>query len=339
MNSKAPAGALALVAFAWMLAGGSTLRAGAAGQAVDVTGTLILDVTIDTGAGTPSVLAQAQQEAEAPSLASVLAAAGQYVTEFRDQLSGIVAEERYRQQASTPTQDARGFLGFQDQRRGLRSDFLLVRPEGADRFVEYRDVFEVDGGPVRDRQERLTGLFLNASRSAASQIQAITIESARYNIGAITRTLNTPTLALVLLYPDYQPHMTFSRSTDTKPSLDLQMDERGNSSDVWVIEFAESGVQTLVRGQGGTSLPAEGRFWIEAASGVVVASELIVDDPDVSALVDVRYALEPDIGVRLPVEMRERYRDQHGSRVEGTATYTNFRQFQVQVEESTPLRD
>ena len=339
MNSTAPAGALALVVFGSMLAGGSSLRAGDVGRAVDVTGTLIRDVTTDSGLGRLGMFAQARQVVEAPSLASVLAAAGDYVIDFRDQLSGIVSEERYRQRASTPAQDARGFLVFQNQRRGLRSDFLLVRPDGADRFVEYRDVFEVDGGPVRDRQERLTGLFLNASRSAASQIQVIIMESARYNLGAITRTLNIPTLALVLLYPDYQPHVTFSRTTDTKPSLDLQMDERGNSNDVWVVDFAERRVPTLVRGQGGTSLPAQGRFWIEAASGVVVASELMVDDPDVSALVDVRYALDPDIGVRVPVEMRERYRDRHGSRVEGTATYTNFRQFQVQVEESAPFRD
>ena len=123
------------------------------------------------------------------------------------------------------------------------------------------------------------------------------MESARHNIGTITRTLNTPTLALVLLYPDYQPHVTFSRTTDTTPFLDLQMEEPGHSTDVWVVDFDERGVRTLVRGQRGTFLPAEGRFWIEATSGVVIASELIVEDPDVSALVDVRYVLEPDVGV------------------------------------------
>ena len=339
MNSTAPAGALALVAFASMLAGGSTLRGGATGRAVDVPGTLILDVTTGTRGGTPRVFAQAQQEIEAPSLASVLAAAGQYVTEFRDQLSLIVAEERYRQRASTPTQPVRGFAGFEDQRRELRSDFLLVRPESADQFVEYRDVFEVDGRPVRDRQERLTDLFLNPSRAARSQVRTIVIESARYNIGTIYRTLNTPTLALVLLYPAYQPRVAFSRTTASTPSLDLEMDERGRSTDVWVIEFTESGVETLVRGQRGNALPAEGRFWIEPASGVVVASELIVDDADVSGLVSVRYALDPDIDARVPVEMRERYRDRRGSRIDGTATYTRFRRFQVQVDESAPVRD
>ena len=325
MNSRAHVGTLALVVFLSMLAGGSTLRAGGTGRAGDVTGSLILDVPTGAAAGTLRASAQAQQEADVPTLASVLAAAGQYVTEFRDRLSGIVAEERYRQRASTRSQV---------QRRELRSDFLLVRPKGADRLVEYRDVFEVDGRPVRDRQERLAGLFLNPSRSASSQMDAITIESARYNIGAITRTLNTPTIALVLLHPDIQPNVTFSRTTDTTPSLDLQVEEPGHSTDVWVVEFAERGVQTLVRGLRGTSLPAEGRFWIEATSGAVVASELIVEDPEVSALIDVRYVLEPDVGVRVPDEMRERYRGRAGDRVEGTATYSNFRRFLVQAEES-----
>ena len=165
-------------------------------------------------------------------------------------------------------------------------------------------------------------------------MDAIAIESARYNIGAITRTLNTPTIALILLYPDVQPHVRFSRTTDRTPSLDLQMEEPGHSTNVWVVEFAERGVQTLVRGPRGTFLPAEGRFWIEATSGAVVASELIVEDRDVSALIDVRYVLEPDVGVRVPDEMRERYRDRAGDRVEGTATYGNFRRFLVQAEES-----
>ena len=334
INSRAHLGTLALGVFLSMLAGGSTVRAGGTGPAGDVTGSLILDVPTGATAGTLRAFAQAQQEADVPTLASVLAAAGQYVTEFRDRLSGIVAEERYHQRASTRAQTAGSFRTGRVQRRELRSDFLLVRPKGADRLIEYRDVFEVDGRPVRDRQERLADLFLNPSRSARSQMHAITIESARYNIGAITRTLNTPTIALVLLDPDIQPHVRFSRTTDTTPSLDLQMEEPGRSTDVWVVEFAERGMETLVRGPRGNFLPAEGRFWIEATSGAVVASELIVEAPDVSALIDVRYVLEPDLGVRVPDEMRERYRHRAGDHVEGTATYGNFRRFLVQAEDS-----
>ena len=50
--------------------------------------------------------------------------------------------------------------------------------------------------------------------------------------------------------------------------------------------------------------------------------------------IDVEYEVEPSIGLLVPVVMRERYeirRDQ--SRVDGEATYSRFRQFQVKVDE------
>ena len=50
--------------------------------------------------------------------------------------------------------------------------------------------------------------------------------------------------------------------------------------------------------------------------------------------VDVQYQEEASLGLLVPIEMRERYdvrRD--SSRVDGTATYGRFRQFQVKVDE------
>ena len=94
----------------------------------------------------------------------------------------MVAEEHYDQSAEGPPRGG--------QRRELRSDFLLVRPAGFDWFLEYRDVIEIDGRLVQDRQDRLTDLFLSPSSSAHIQAQAITVASARHNIGGITRTLN-----------------------------------------------------------------------------------------------------------------------------------------------------
>src|ERR1700736_2555267 len=92
--------------------------------------------------------------AEEPSLATVMQRASAYVVEFQRQLSSIVAEEVY-------VQDIVKQPGFvTGSHRELRSDLLLIRPAGADRYVEFRDVFAVDGNPVRDRQDRLTALFL-----------------------------------------------------------------------------------------------------------------------------------------------------------------------------------
>src|SRR5450755_2760508 len=90
--------------------------------------------------------------AQEPALATVLQRAAAYVADFHHQLAGIVLEEHYVQDVRL-TVDPR-FSGAAIPRvthRVLTSDLLLLRPVGADRYVEYRDVFEVDGKPVRDR--------------------------------------------------------------------------------------------------------------------------------------------------------------------------------------------
>jgi hypothetical protein len=93
-----------------------------------------------------------------PSLAAVLQRAAVYVANFQKQLSGIVAEESYEQHIRKQG-SGDPLVG----RRRLKSDLLLVRPVGSSRYVEFRDVFEVDGRAVRDRQDRLTKVFVFAS--------------------------------------------------------------------------------------------------------------------------------------------------------------------------------
>ena len=279
--------------------------------------------------------------AQEPALIEVLARAGEYVTRFSETLSGAVAEERYDQFTTIPT--ARGFSRFPNDggeriRRRLRSDYLLVRPIGADRYYGFRDVFEVDGRPVRDREERLSKLFLSPSASSDAQIQGILSDSARYNIGDVRRNFNVPTLALLFLASEYRPRFRYERAAADGPGLGLERPEEGGEQ--WVVAYREEWPTTLIRGRGRSNLPAAGRFWIEAATGRVLASELNVEDSELSAVIAVRYAVDARLGHLVPAEMRERYENhRQGTRVDGTATYSGFRRFQVQVTESEPFRD
>lgn len=96
----------------------------------------------------------------------------------------------------------------------------------------------------------------------------------------------------------------------------------------------------MIRGRDGRNLPAEGRFWIEPATGRVLVTELIIDDAAVDATITVRYEADDAMGHLVPVEMRERYNNHRGgSRIDGTATYGRFRRFQVQVVESSRFRE
>jgi hypothetical protein len=275
-----------------------------------------------------------------PSVETVLSRAADYVANFNRQLSGIVAEEFYIQEVRQ--RQPSGAIA-QSRRRELRSDFLLVLPDGADRYVEFRDVFQVDGNAVRDRDERLTKLFLSPDPNV-DQMREVIEESARHNIGDIPRNINTPMLPLYFLLPAQQPRFKFERSKKRTPNLTGYEAPRGGTAnfrvttDVWVIEFEETRRATVIRTNEGRDFPAAGRYWIEPDTGTVLMTELIMDRGSVRAVIDVSYESELLLGFRVPVEMRERY-DARGARIDGVARYGKFRQFQVRTDENIQTRD
>jgi hypothetical protein len=266
--------------------------------------------------------------AQTPSLDEVLKRSAAYVSEFRKQLSGIVAEETYRQEISNT---GRVYNAFQvNPPRTLKSDLLLIKPSDANRYVELRDVFEVDGKPVRTRQSRLEDALREPSSQANTTIQSIITESARYNIGSITRNVNTPLMALQFLEQEYQPRFKFKHVEKDHPVFkDANADANETpvfrvATEMWTIEYQERRRNTVIRTLEGRDLPAHGRFWINPSNGSVLISELIVDGGGVIATVTVSYQSEPLMGFLVPIEMRESY-VRYGERITGRAAYGRFR--------------
>ena len=290
---------------------------------------------------TALALALALTAAAEPALGDVLARAAAYVADFERQLSGIVAEERYQQVVTF----ARTRRPAGPSHRELRSDLLLVKPPGADDWFQFRDVFEVDASPVRDRNERLVKLFIDRPPTLREQIAGILAESARYNIGSLMRTVNTPILPLQILEAKNQPRFTFKRIGDAAPARMTREAPAppGHfrlSAEVWVVHYAEQRDGTLIRTTAGRDLPARGRFWIEPATGRVLMTELLLESRDVRGAIDVNYQSEPLVGLLMPIEMRERYDHQRdGSTIDGFATYGHFRQFQVNVSERFLIKE
>jgi len=278
--------------------------------------------------------------AQEPALETVLQRAAAYVADFHLNLAGVVAEERYVQVVKA---FAKGAVPLANPSRAeLHSDLLLVRPASGGEWTEFRDVFAVNGNPVRDRSDRLMRLFLDGSPSAREQIGKIMDESARFNIGDIQRNINTPVFALQILEPANQSRFTFKRSRNARPDTfsreDTPTGTFRTSTEIWVVEFHEKQRGTIIRAQQLKDLPAQGRFWIEPSTGRVLMSELIASNRSVSATVDVSYQSEPLVGFLVPVEMRENYHDRRGARIEAVATYGRFRQFQVNVDEQFLLK-
>ena len=266
-----------------------------------------------------------------PPLGAILERAGAYVLAFDARFSNVVSEERYIQNAvstgvggGSPSPHAGAFAesgGVAKIRRELVSDFLLVRTPAAEIWIPFRDVFEVDGKPVRNRGDRLTKLFLQPPETAIQQAQRIVGESARYNIG-LNRTINIPVLALAALRPTNQPRFTFKRGGEDKSI----------GPGVFVIEYREHATPTIITGLLGRDMFAHGRFWIEAATGRIVRTELLVEDVRLRASIATRYRRDEIFNLDVPYEMREEYILANGSRVDGVATYGNFRKFDVSVD-------
>jgi len=263
-----------------------------------------------------------------PPLAIVLQRAADYVTTFHARLSRIVAEERYTQKAETIwTGTPNGATKWSE--RTLVSDLMLVKPAGADDWLQYRDVFEVDGERVRDRAERLPSLLADRSLSAAAQVERIRRESARYNIGSIERDVNVPVLAMRFLSPANQPRFTFRRAADrSTATASIAPDAAGAfrvTAEVWAIDYEEVRKPTLIHTLRNKDLPARGRFWIDPDTGRVLMTELRAGDKNVRGTIDVSYQSEPLMGLLVPIEMREEYFDRSGAHITGVATYGRFR--------------
>ncbi|HEU0092180.1 MAG TPA: hypothetical protein VFS78_08715, partial [Vicinamibacteria bacterium] len=151
-------------------------------------------------------------------LAPILERAGRYVLEYEKKFQDLVAEETYTQwtrradtrpivtavegtvpavgvavncSVSDTPKDRGGIALPFSCRRTAKADVVFVRQAGAVPWGSFRDVYEVDGKKVREREPRLEQLFSRTpSASAEPQARGLTEDSdQRYNIGPALRNL------------------------------------------------------------------------------------------------------------------------------------------------------
>src|SRR5262245_10862015 len=99
-----------------------------------------------------------------------------YVANYMNEFSLIVCEELQVQTMVRPN-------GKVAKTRRLVSDLAFLKIGNSLLHQVFRDVIAVDGKAVRNRDDRLKKLFLEGSKTALEQSQAIAKESGRYNLG------------------------------------------------------------------------------------------------------------------------------------------------------------
>ncbi len=252
-----------------------------------------------------------------PELDAVVARASEYITGYFREFKNVVAEEDYTQtnMAVRPAEIRR-----------TRSDFLLAMAPDGKSIVPFRDVFEVDGLAVRDREDRLRKLFLEAAPAdAMDAAKRVQNEGARYNLVSTRTTVNIPTLALTLLVEPFLDSVAFRRGRE----------ETVEGVRVLRVDFEEVSSPTAIYAPTtGEDIPSAGSFWIDPLTGRVLKTYLRADDEKNSLSLDstVTYKRSDALGLWVPSEMRETYR-LRGFSIEGRASYSNFRSFQVKTQQ------
>ena len=257
------------------------------------------------------VLWPAPSSAQSADAQHVIDRATQYVRQFVSGFVNVVAEERYVQTAN-PNNPGPG-----PRRRVLLSDFLLVKGETSD-WHQFRDVREVDGRPVADRDRRLTELFLQPWSTAVQQAARIANDGARYNLANVG-SINFPLVAMALFQPHYRQRI----------ELSVGRLERDAGRQLRVIAFRESNQPSTIIGGG----RAMGRAWVDDATGRIMKTELELRSParKFAYTITTSFVFDERLKLAVPAEMRDSYPSLLD--MTGVATYGNFRSFQVRTTE------
>ena len=287
----------------------------------------------------------------APKADDLVARAGLYVVEYGQQLSLVIGVERYAQWMQNADQ-VRPLV------RNLVSEFALVRV--GDDWLGFRDVVELDGKAVGDRQDRLQKLFLESPTTAVQSSRGIADASARYNLGPLQRNFNVPTTALFFLHPTNRPRFSFKSEGE----------ETVEGVRVVKVRYKEDRKPTIIRTSAGKDMPVKGMLWIDPAGGRVFKTTMELEADALmtggssgmadnrfeeafrgsarpafaerraksSVSIMVSYKTDPQLALLVPGEMVEIYESPYRlqfndtesmSKVNCRATYSDFKRFET----------
>jgi hypothetical protein len=267
-----------------------------------------------------STVAPHSRSGDEPSLKDVLRRVTRYVDSYGEKASIVVATERYTQEITSHSAAARRY-------RTVVAEFALVKIAGLGDWIGFRDVVEVDGTRVTDREDRLLDALMTAT-GGFDEAKRISDESARFNIGPMLRNFNVPTTVLFFFTSDNRDRFKFKRSDAKSPG-------------VWEIAFHETQRPTLIRTPEGASIPAAGTLSVNPPDGTILRTRLEVfgfatpgrsGDAGARGAIDVTYRHVDALDMWLPDSMIETFEASHGAVVErtrGEARYSNYRRFET----------
>ena len=249
---------------------------------------------------------------------AVVARAAEYVADYQQRLTSVVADEDYAQAVLAQVPDDP--LKERPRTRRLRSEVFFVFEPVARQWMAIRDPVLVNGLPIQDRPSVRQAFETMAPSDVRRRYADL---NASWNIGGITRNFNEPTLGLLVLDAEHRERFRFDRRSVS----------REGGTTLVTLEFRERDRPTLIRDAVAGPVFSRGEIVTDAA-GVIrkTAFRLSINKTTVELITD--YRLDEKLGLWVPVLFTERYeRGRQGSSrhdlITCEATYSNYRRFQV----------
>jgi len=256
---------------------------------------------------------------------ALTSAAVKYVTEYEKEFAFLIADEEYTQTVF----DADGRMA---KTRVLKAELFMTYLPADGEWMAVRDVLEVDGEPIKGRED-LRALL--AKREELRLVKQLTWRNSRYNIGRVERNFNEPTLPLLLL----------DRKRVSRVKFDRKRVIRDEDITLATLGFEEKEAPTLVMTPNEGAVRAKGEFLLDAATGTVRRTVFQLTRPGIDARLVTSYTKDEKLKLWLPSVFTERYESSsyagggvrfpsnaaRASRelVECVARYTNYRRFEV----------
>ena len=250
-----------------------------------------------------------------------------YVDDYQKQLTAVVADEVYVQEirAQDPADEGA------PRSRTLRGEVFFLFAAVEREWMAIRDVKEVDGVPLTGTTDVRATLRTLPAGQVSDRMKS---DNARYNIGRITRNINEPTLALLVLDASHRSRFTFKAD---KPRL------VGDRLLV-PLTFKERERPTLIRSSAGAPIYTSGELLVEPGTGRIWQSTLNASVDAIKVQLTTDYSFDQRLGLLLPTVFRERYeqgslaiargsgrpvRTAEHEVVVAEGRYSNFRRFEV----------
>jgi hypothetical protein len=248
-------------------------------------------------------LAGGAVRAQEPDLTSLVLAAAASAARIVQGFTNVVAEEEYRE-----------WRAPQRAARRVRSDYLLVRfPGEQGRWLEFRDVREVNGRAVGDRDERITRLFLEPFDSGMRRAIEIGEASAEH-----LPLLYRPLLGVTYLQAAYVPAFRFK----------VGGVERIGGMAVHRLDFEHNPDVPLEISAGGVRVT--GRAWLDAGLTGIVRTQLALGEGRSRVELVTSFGRDERLGIAVPSELQIIGAN---GQISGVLTYVAFKRFEVRTEQ------